>query len=294
MNNLNKSIEDDSKKVHYWIDEYQSGQRYGLEGKVLLTKENHIQKITIVDTKKFGKGLLLDNCWMTAEYQDQYYHECLVHPAMSSAKDIEKVLIIGGGDGGTAKECLRYKEIKHLDLVEIDSDVIELSQHFLPSIGGTAWKDPRLHIAIQDGTLWVANSLNNYYDVIIIDGSDPKGAAKGLFTKSFLQDCNRILKCHGTFAAQTESPESFFDIHIETIKTIRDVFTFANPLYGCVPIYPSGWWSWTFAAKDSPRYLHPMSKRAEFISKNCKIWNPRWQKGAFQAIPTFIEKELKQ
>ena len=277
-----------------WIDEYHQGVRYGLQGKILINEESPFQQITLIESMRYGKGLLLDNCWMTTEYQDKFYHECLVHPALCSAKNIFKILIIGGGDGGTARECLLYKEVEHLDMVEIDQRVVELSQKYLPDLGGKAWNDPRLQIHIEDGIQWVANAEADSYDVIIVDGSDPSGPAKGLFNKSFFKNCKRILKPGGIFATQSESPEAFRQVHIETIKILREIFEFADPLYGWVPMYPSGWWSWTFASKENCRYKNPIRSRAEEISKTCEIWSTRWQQGAFEAMPAFIERELKK
>jgi spermidine synthase len=57
-------------------------------------------------------------------------------------------------------------------------------------------------------------------------------------------------------------------------------------------MYPSGWWSWTFAAVDGPRYRHPNAERAAAVAAGCEIWSPRWQNGAFEAIPAAIEREL--
>tara|TARA_Y100001968_G_scaffold180497_1_gene165331 strand:- start:1830 stop:2696 length:867 start_codon:yes stop_codon:yes gene_type:complete len=282
-----------SKNKNCWIDEYHQGTRYGLYGKILVSEQSKYQKISIIESNNYGKGLLLDDCWMTTELQEKYYHECLVHPAMCSGEELSRILIIGGGDGGSARECLRYSEVEHIDMIEIDQRVIELSQKYLPNLGGDAWTDPKLHLHIQDGSEWVKNSKDNSYDIIIVDGSDPQGPAKGLFNKVFFRHCERILKKEGVFAIQSESPEAFKEIHIDTIKTIREVFKYANPLYGSVPIYPSGWWSWTFAAKDKPRYIEPKDYRTKLIEKTCEIWSPRWQKGAFEAIPAFIERALK-
>ena len=291
---LNKhTMQSPSNHKAYWIDEYQEGVRYGLQGKVLINEQSDFQKITIIESNKYGKGLLLDDCWMTTEYQEKHYHECLVHPAMCSAAKLDHILIIGGGDGGTARECLRYKDVQHIDMVEIDSRVIELSQEYLPTLGGNAWSDSRLHVKIKDGVNWVANTANDFYDVIIIDGSDPKGPANGLFNQEFFENCKRALRPDGVFASQTESPETFYQVHIDTVRLIRKIFKHADPLYGSVPIYPSGWWSWTFAAIDKPRYQNPKSDRAKSISTNCEIWSTRWQKGAFDSIPAFIERELK-
>ena len=114
------------RKLFYgWKDEYQKDVRYGLKGKKLFEQKSKFQKITIFESKRYGKALLLDYCWMTAEKQEKQYHECLVHPALSSAEELNNVLIIGGGDGGSARECLKYRELKQLKLIEIDKDVIE-------------------------------------------------------------------------------------------------------------------------------------------------------------------------
>ncbi len=282
------------KRFDYWFDEYHNNSRFGLKGKLIVEKTSAIQKITIIESLLYGKSLLLNNCWMTAELQEKQYHECLVHPALTSSEEIEKILIIGGGDGGTAKQCLFYKEVQRIDLVEIDNLVIKLSKKYLPSIGGKAWFDKRLHIKIEDGCKWVENCQDNSYDIVIIDGSDPIGAAEGLFNKIFLQNCSRILKDGGIFAMQSESPERFEKVHIETLKLIRTIFKYADPLYGHVSIYPSGYWSWIFGAKDTRRYNKPKEKRVKEISKFCEVWSPRWQNAAFNLITASLEKKINQ
>ena len=275
-----------------WIDEPHQGVRYGLAGRVLVEEQSDFQRITVIDSQRYGKGLLLDGCWMTAEHQERHYHESLVHPALCSAASIERVLVIGGGDGGTARECLRHPEGKHLDMVEIDGRVVELSQEHLSSIGGECWSDPRFHLTVGDGIAWAAEAADASYDVVIVDGSDPTGPAEGLFNRAFFRNCCRILKPGGVFATQSESPEAFRQVHIDMVKLIRELFGHADPLYGWVPMYPSGWWSWTFAAKDAPRYLTVQNERAAAVAEGCAIWSPRWQQGAFNSIPAFIEREL--
>ncbi len=275
-----------------WIDEPHQGVRYGLAGHVLVEEQSDIQRITVIESERYGKGLLLDGCWMTAERQERHYHESLVHPALCGAAGIEKVLVIGGGDGGTARECLRHAGVKHLDMVEIDGRVVELSQEHLHSIGGGCWSDPRFHLTVGDGIAWAAAATDATYDVVIVDGSDPTGPAEGLFNRTFFQHCRRILKPGGVFATQSESPEAFRQVHIELVRMLREVFDHADPLYGWVPMYPSGWWSWTFAAQGQPRYRQTDPERAATIAAGCEIWSPRWQSGAFEAMPAFMEREL--
>jgi spermidine synthase len=200
--------------------------------------------------------------------------------------------VIGGGDGGTARECLRHPGVAQLDLVEIDGLVVEWSQTHLPSIGGQAWSDPRLRLTVGDGIAWAAEAADASYDVVIVDGSDPAGPAEGLFNRAFFEHCRRILRPGGVFATQSESPEAFRQVHLDTVRLLRQVFGHADPMYGWVPMYPSGWWSWTFAAVDGPRYLNPSPERAAAVAAGCEIWSPRWQRGAFEAIPAFVERAL--
>ena len=275
-----------------WVDEEHRQVRYGLTGEVLVEKTSPFQRITLIRSERYGKALLLDGCWMTAERQERHYHEALVHPALCSAEAIERVLVIGGGDGGTARECLRHAGVRHLDMVEIDGDVVNLCRTHLPSLSGSAWSDPRLHLTVGDGIAWAANAPDSSYDVVLVDGSDPTGPAEGLFNRSFFEQCRRILKPGGVFGTQSESPEAFQDVHIAMVRLIREVFGHADPMYGWVPMYPSGWWSWTFAAKDGPRYLHTQNQRAAIVASACEIWSPRWQQGAFLAVPAFIDRAI--
>ena len=275
-----------------WVDEEHRQVRYGLTGEVLVEKTSPFQRITLIRSERYGKALLLDGCWMTAERQERHYHEALVHPALCSAEAIERVLVIGGGDGGTARECLRHAGVRHLDMVEIDGDVVNLCRMHLPSLGGSAWSDPRLHLTVGDGIAWAASAPDSSYDVVLVDGSDPTGPAEGLFNRSFFEQCRRILKPGGVFGTQSESPEAFQDVHIAMVRLLREVFGHADPMYGWVPMYPSGWWSWTFAAKDGPRYLHTQNQRAAIVASACEIWSPRWQQGAFLAVPAFIDRAI--
>ena len=281
-----------SRATGGWVDEHHEGVRYGLAGEVLVDEQSDFQRITVIDSERYGRGLLLDGCWMTAERQERHYHESLVHPALCSAAAIERILVIGGGDGGTARECLRHQGVRHLDMVEIDGRVVELSKTHLAKLGGGCWNDPRFHLTVGDGIAWAADCADASYDVVIVDGSDPAGPAEGLFNRSFFEHCRRILRPGGVFATQSESPEAFRQVHLDTVRLLQDVFGHADPLYGWVPMYPSGWWSWTFAAADGPRYRNPLPERAAAVAAGCQIWSPRWQSGAFEAIPAFIEREL--
>ena len=275
-----------------WIDEYHKGSRFGLNGKLLIRKTSKYQEIIVIENDYYGKALMLDGCWMTSLKDEKYYHECLVHPALSSIDEKSNVLIIGGGDGGTARECVKYTKIVRIDLVEIDEEVIKVSKNFLKEIGGEAWNDKRLKIYIDDGVKWVENTRDNFYDVIFIDCSDPSEFSNLLFSDSFYKECKRILKPKGILATQSESPESFKDIHISILKTLKKIFNVSETMYSFVPIYPSGIWSWTFASKEELYLSKANCKETKEIEKGCEIWNLNFQNAAFKMMPNKIVKAL--
>ena len=281
------------KNKAIWIDEYHKGSRFGLSGNILLKKNSKFQEILIIETDYYGKALMLDGCWMTSLRDEKYYHECLVHPALSNIEKKSRVLIIGGGDGGTARECLKYAQVARVDLVEIDEEVIKLSKIFLKEIGGEAWIDKRLSIHIDDGFRWVEKTKDNFYDAIFIDCSDPSEFSNLLFSDSFYKDCKRILTKKGILATQSESPESFKNIHINILKSLKKIFKVSETMYSFVPIYPSGIWSWTFASNEKINLSKPNCKEAMRIEKDCDVWNLNFQKAAFKMMPNKIRKELQ-
>jgi len=275
-----------------WIDEYHRGSRFGLNGKILIKKTSKYQEIIVIENEYYGKALMLDGCRMTSLKDEKYYHECLVHPALSSIYEKSNVLIIGGGDGGTVRECVKYTQISKIDLVEIDEEVIKISKKFLKEIGGEAWNDKRLEIHVDDGVEWVKKTRDNFYDVIFIDCSDPSEFSNLLFSDSFYQECKRILTPKGILATQSESPESFKSIHINILKTLKNIFKVSETMYSFVPIYPSGIWSWTFASSENLNLSKQNYEEVLKIEKGCEIWNLNFQNEAFKMMPNKIVKEL--
>jgi len=252
---------------------------------------SEFQKVEIVETEALGRALLLDGVWMTAEGDEKTYHEMISHPALTTAPRIKRVLIIGGGDGGTAREVLRHPEVECVDLVELDAMVVEACRKYLPSIG-SAWGDPRLHVHIADGIRWVKNYQGAPYDVILVDGPDPIGPAEGLFARDFYESCAKALSPEGVFVTQSESPNMMRELHLKILAELKGCFKKVLPYYKGVVIYPGGEWSWTYASQSvDPMYIN--LERASRISKDTYIYNEMVHRGAF-AVPNHIRKVLER
>lgn len=274
-----------------WYDEvYEGSMRFGLRVKqVLFEQQSDFQKVSIVESETLGRALMLDGLWMTAEGDEATYHEMLVHPALTTAPRIKRVLIIGGGDGGTAREVLRYPEVEHVDMVEIDGMVVDSCKQFLGTIG-TAWEDPRLNVVIGDGVAWAREADVAPYDVILVDGSDPVGPAVGLFDDAFYAGCRRLLAADGVLATQCESPRFQRQVHVDMVLALRRAFGKAYPYYGPVGIYPGGAWSWAYASSVvDPMAFDPA--RVARVEGYADYYNRDIHRGAF-AVPNALRRRI--
>jgi spermidine synthase len=172
--------------------------------KVLHTEKTRFQELSVIDTVEWGKTLVLDGNIQVTERDEFIYHEMIAHIAMNSHPHPQKILIIGGGDGGTAREVLKHDSVQVVDLVEIDERVVENSKIYLPTMA-CAFNDSRLKLHIEDGIKFVQDTSQSY-DLVIVDSSDPIGPAVELYSSRFYQDVYQCLRQDGMIAVQSESP----------------------------------------------------------------------------------------
>lgn len=277
----------------FWYDETWEGKtRYGcLVREVLFSGRSDYQKIEVVDTAHYGPTLVLDGIFMTSAKEEHFYHEMLVQPAMITAPRIARVLIIGGGDGGTAREVLRHPEVEQVTMVEIDAMVIDACKEHLPMIG-TAWDDPRLEVMVGDGIAYVKRDDLKPFDVILLDGCDPVGPAAGLFDLAFYSNCAARLSAGGIFTAQTESPILQREVFLDIVGTLRQAFTNVRPCFGPAPLYAADQWSWTICSNGTdPASIH--EERLERIEPQMKYYNRDIHAAAF-ALSSDLKRALKR
>jgi spermidine synthase len=198
--------------------------------------------------------------------------------------------VIGGGDGGTVREVLRYREVEHVTLCEIDRLVIEASQQHLTEFN-VPWKDPRLQILCQDGVAYLRDFKGEPFDVILVDGADPVGPAAGLFESPFYKACRARMSAQGVLASQTEAPTLMRDDFVKIVKTLRHEFPNAQPYFGPVPIYVCGLWSWTIASNTGSGVPVAREDRLAQIEAGCRYYNRDIHRAAF-TLPNDLKKLL--
>jgi spermidine synthase len=275
-----------------WYDEtFDDHTRLGLRVKeTLFSAESQYQKVEVIDTVGFGRVLVIDNVFMTSEYDEFLYHEMLAHPALTTAPSIERILVIGGGDGGTVREVLRHPDVRECVMIEIDEMVVNASKEYLPGIG-TAWDDPRLDVRFIDGIEYVKKSKDDRYDVILLDGTDPVGPGAVLFDESFYEGCKRMLTPRGVMALQSESPLLMMDLFVEIQHKLRNQFSEVHPYLGPVPLYGTGTWSWTWCS-NTGEPLRAIPERQEAIAEASKAYNEDLHRAIF-ALPNYVKRALK-
>lgn len=258
----------------------------------LYTGKSDFQKIDILQTAEFGRVLTLDGLVMLTEKDEFIYHEMITHVALATNPAIKKVLVIGAGDGGTIRELTAYPSIEIIDMVEIDELVVDVCKEYLPQ---TASKldDPRVNLYFEDGLKFVRR-IENEYDLIIVDSTDPFGPGEGLFTKEFYGNCYKALTNDGILVNQHESPfyaEDALGMR-KAHQKIVGFFPVCKVYQFHMPTYPSGHWLFGFASKKFDPIQDLDAAAWNELGLKTKYYNTGIHVGSF-ALPNYVKEQLK-
>jgi len=209
----------------------------------LVQEDTPFEKAIIADTTSFGRCLILDKEMQSAELDEYIYHEALVHPAMILHDNPKKALILGGGEGATLREILRYPSIESVWMVDIDGDVVEFCKTHLTQWHQGGFDDPRTHVVIADAKDIVEKGTETF-DVIISDLTTPieGGPAVELYTIEFYQKLKRLLNPGGLFSIQAGSGNLLqIDFHKKLFNTLAHVFPKVSSYFQFVPSFDVPW-----------------------------------------------------
>lgn len=267
--------------------------KLGMEGELLYKKKTSYQDIKIYQTPRFGKVLTLDGVVQTTEKDEFIYHEMLTHPLLLAHPQPENVLIIGAGDGGILREVLKHK-IKQAVLVEIDRDVIDLSEKYLPALNAKAFGNERAKIVIQDGAEFIKQTKEKF-DIVIIDSPDPDGQAKVLFSLNFYKNIYNILKSNGMMIRQTGSSLLQPDEIRENYQLLKKIFPIVIPQVAAIPTYIGGFFTFLIGSKKINPANIPVKniiRKYEGLNLETRYYNPDIH-FACMKLPNYIRNEIK-
>ena len=215
---------------------------------VHIEHQSKMQFIGIYENASVGRFLVIDDCIMLTELDEFVYHEMMAHIPLLHHPKPESVLVVGGGDGGLAREILKYPSIASLVLCEIDEDVTKLSRRYLPTLA-SGFDDKRVTLKFADGIDYIRHAASASFDMIFVDSTDPDGLAEPLFSGDFYAACAAALKDDGIFVCQSESPWYDRELLMGIQDRISQGFPNRKTYWGSVPTYPLGSWTWTIAGR---------------------------------------------
>jgi len=253
--------------------------------RVLYKGKSSFQQIMVFENPYFGRMLILDGIVQLTERDEFFYHEMLAHVLMHAHPNPKKVIVIGGGDGGTVREVLKHRTVEKVYFVEIDKKVIDISRKYFPSVACSI-NDRRVEIKNMDGAEFV-KKLPADIDIVIVDSTDPIGFATSLFTKKFFTSIKNSLTASGMFVTHSESLLLHKDIVYEVQKTLKGVFPRVDLYTAPIATYPGNWWTFAVGSKRlNPRHI----KRKTRIKT--KYYSEEIHQHAF--VPRGLYKKLMQ
>ncbi|MXQ09320.1 polyamine aminopropyltransferase [Alphaproteobacteria bacterium GH1-50] len=261
-------------------------------GEMLYDSETAHQRLKVFQNDTFGRVLTLDDVVQTTEGDNFIYHEMMSHVPIFAHGAASRVLIIGGGDGGMAREVLRHQSVSHVTMVEIDAGVVEFSKTYLPMLSNGAFDDPRLDLVIADGADFI-RSTSGGYDVIIVDSTDPIGPGEVLFSDTFYGHAKRALAPNGILVTQNGVPFMQGEELTNTMRAFTALFVDATCYLATIPTYAGGpmafGWGTDGDARATP--LDVLQGRFDAAGIATDYYTPEVHQGAF-ALPGYVKKLL--
>ena len=293
-------MKDSDPDKHRWFHDYVNPDITILHRikELIYSGQTKFQSIAIIDNDSFGKCLVLDGKIQSSEVDEFIYHEALVHPAMVTHPNPDKVFIAGGGEGATLREVLAHNTVKKAVMVDIDEEVVNICRHFLPSWHQNSFDDQRAELHFADARAYLEKN-DAKFDVIIIDLPDPleKGPARLLYTREFYELVKQRLQPDGIISVQAESAnwtqiENFVDI----VNTMATIFPIVRPYQAHVPSFNSLWGFATASQKLDPQKLTPEEidlKISTRISRQLKSYDGLTHQAMF-TIPKHLRLKLSK
>jgi spermidine synthase len=275
--------------LNVWLEDLFNGET-GIKIRVrdcLQSVTTPFQRISVYDTVSFGRVLTLGGSIALTDKDEAVYAELLVHPALSVAKHPRKVLILGGGDGGLAREVLRYADVEQVTVVEIDRQVVEVCARWFPNCA-VGLRDPRVKLVYDDAHRFLRETKDRF-DVIIVDACELSGTpTEAFFGDSFAEGVFGTLAEGGIVVAPMGDPDFETELCRSSLRVLGSKFPHPRVFMLNQPSLPGGDWAvaWCSNGHDPAQVI-----RDPTGVESLQCWHKPLQESLF-ALPRQVHRLL--
>lgn len=239
------------------MEQLGDGARFGYRTLRLESRQTAYQKLELLQTPQFGKVLRLDERFMTSEGEEFFYHEALVHPAALAHAAPRKAMILGGGDGGAARQLLKHPSIERVLVAELDEDVVQTAREHLQAVHQGALADARVEVRIGDGMALI-DATDERFDLLLMDLTDPDTPASELYSAAAFARMKRVLAPGGALVLHLGSPVFHPQQVAALAARLRGQFAVVR-CYGLyIPLYGAYWGLAVASDELDPAAMEPV------------------------------------
>jgi len=288
-----------SEKRSYYFERFSESvtRRFEVE-RFYYRGKTEFQYVECFHNTYFGKVLFLDKKIQSAQIDEYIYHESLVHPGLFTHSSPKRALILGGGEGATLREVLRHQSVAKVTMVDIDRELVELCQKYLPEWSEGAFSNSKTDLIHADAHRYVEETQEKF-DVVVSDLTEPLegGPSLYLFTREFFKEIFDILEEDGLLILQAGSANPCYDhFFCSLAKTLEEVFPLVRPYWTFILSFGVPW-GFILASKAEDPLELTEGEVAERMSRrgirNLKFYNPGYHKALF-TLPLYLEKDLNK
>lgn len=262
------------------------------DSKRIYATRSPFQTIEVYDTKTFGRILAIDGDVQLSASDEANYHEMIVHVPFAYMPSPKHALIVGGGDGGTLREIVKYRSLTAITMVEIDSKVVETAKRFFPKLA-SGFYDPRVSLIIQDAIEYVERCPDDYYDVIVMDVTD-FNHSEGLFTQETVRHLRRVLRDDGIMTLNFQSLGIGGDHPQVVLKRSNIAIPFVHSFLfqSFQPTFAGGHYTFAFLSDVHDPTIFPTSWHYDTLPLSTEYYTPDVHIGSF-ALPAKFAPSIR-
>ena len=233
------------KNYHRWHIEkcYPTALHSKAISNVLFDKQTAFQHVEIVEMPIYGAVLILDGFLQSATEDEFLYHEPLIQPACVHHGAPKRALILGGGEGATARELLKWHSMEKIIMVDIDGELVEACKTHLQQMHDGAFDHPKTELIIGDAIEYL-DHCEEKFDIVVCDLSDPveDSPAADFYTQEYIAKCKKVLNADGCLIVQASTMDMFeIEIHARMVNTVRSIFPSVASYGSYVPVFDDVW-----------------------------------------------------